>query len=671
MPPLFHAPRRWFEAVRADPIQTLVALALCVCVGLHAANALRGWDHTLLDSHRFRQCQTALSASQFLTDGFKLAYETPVFGPPWSIPMEAPVYQGIVAGLARLLHTPLEQTGRAVSLLFFYGSLWPLFSILRSLGVNRLGGWFALMFVLSSPLYVFWSRAFLVESTALCFSLLHASLACRMIDGDRRAWVAVAAVLTGTLGALTKITSFAVCVGFTILFFGWRCWSSRGRVLPRSGTAAILFLLVWLVPVGAGVGWGTYADYVKRKNPTPMAQVILSANLKVFNFGTLHQRISGAYWRALEDHGVTNVTFSYAPWIVALTALVLVSRRRVPAVLLFAAFCSGPAVFANLYAVHDYYWYANSVFLLAALAVPLGEATTIPGSSRIGATVLALLLGASQWWGYYHSPYIAFQIKNQTYLRELGVAIRERTSATDVMMAIGFDWDSSLPYYAGRRAIMPWVRGFESNPGTIRAVQALVRENRKLALLVVPGPSPGDPEFLRVVTTLYGFEPAPSFDDGHTMMFVARADQRAPELPTVLGLPCLTEQLSLPVVELEENGHKVWRLHAPSRVTLALPPQTSGFSVWYGLARLASTIEEQRNGASFKITLVGPAGRPRVLLDQTLEPKTRAADKGLRAAEFTFAPMTEAQIVLETGTNGDGAWDWTVWSAVIPRLANR
>jgi hypothetical protein len=59
------------------------------------------------------------------------------------------------------------------------------------------------------------------------------------------------------------------------------------------------------------------------------------------------------------------------------------------------------------------------------------------------------------------------------------------------------------------------------------------------------------------------------------------------------------------------------------------------------------------------------------LLDQTLEPKTRAADKGLRAAEFTFAPMTEAQIVLETGTNGDGAWDWTVWSAVIPRLANR
>ena len=49
--------------------------------------------------------------------GSFLRYETPVLGPPWSLPFEFPLYQGIVAGLAKIFSTPLDQTGRFVSIL--------------------------------------------------------------------------------------------------------------------------------------------------------------------------------------------------------------------------------------------------------------------------------------------------------------------------------------------------------------------------------------------------------------------------------------------------------------------------------------------------------------------------------------------------------------------------
>jgi hypothetical protein len=44
-----------------------------------------------------------------------LAYETPVWGYPWSIPMEFPIYQWIVA-LFGLIGIPIETAGR----LFFH-----------------------------------------------------------------------------------------------------------------------------------------------------------------------------------------------------------------------------------------------------------------------------------------------------------------------------------------------------------------------------------------------------------------------------------------------------------------------------------------------------------------------------------------------------------------------
>ena len=97
----------------------------------------------------------------------KLAYETPVLGPPWSIPFEFPLYQWLVAAVAGTHLLPLDQAGRLVSVVFFLLTLIPTHSLLAAL---RIPGPMRLVFlslVLVSPFYLFWSRTFLIESTGL------------------------------------------------------------------------------------------------------------------------------------------------------------------------------------------------------------------------------------------------------------------------------------------------------------------------------------------------------------------------------------------------------------------------------------------------------------------------------------------------------------------------
>lgn len=84
-----------------------------------------------LELYSFRQTQTALTAYWFVKNGFSLAYETPVGGPPWSIPFEFPVYQYIVALASQITNNSLDATGRAVSFLFLVLCLIPVRAITK------------------------------------------------------------------------------------------------------------------------------------------------------------------------------------------------------------------------------------------------------------------------------------------------------------------------------------------------------------------------------------------------------------------------------------------------------------------------------------------------------------------------------------------------------------
>ena len=184
-------------------------LLFVVVLALHAWCSHLGWTNLPVDGHEFRQMQTALSVRYLIKDGLRLDYPTPLLGKPWSVPLEFPLYQSAVAVIAQATRLPIEQAGRAVGLAFFYLMLPAAYLLLGRLGLAPSRRLVALCLVLASPVYLFYSRTVLIESTALCLSVWFlwgywAALAQRSRLGG------AVALICGGLAAMVKLTTFAV-----------------------------------------------------------------------------------------------------------------------------------------------------------------------------------------------------------------------------------------------------------------------------------------------------------------------------------------------------------------------------------------------------------------------------------------------------------------------------
>src|SRR5439155_26437439 len=108
----------------------------------------------------------------FLREGFSLAYQTPVLGYPWSVPIEFPFYQLLVAAVTTVTGLPLDQAGRMVSFTFFLLSLLPLYQLTKSLNLDVAVFLITGTLFLLSPVCLFWGRAFLMESCGLFLALM-------------------------------------------------------------------------------------------------------------------------------------------------------------------------------------------------------------------------------------------------------------------------------------------------------------------------------------------------------------------------------------------------------------------------------------------------------------------------------------------------------------------
>jgi len=201
---------RVFQDLTSSPLAKAVFLLTLAGFLFSIWAIFLGFRHGPYEFHTFRQTQTAITAEYLENGGPFLKYETPVLGPPWSIPFEFPLYQWIVAFVAKHFSANLDETGRAVSIFFFYASFFPLASILRRLRFRPRQIAVILVLVAASPLYIFVSRLFMIESTALFFSIAYVDQVFRLTLGDRP-WQytnMVLAAVFGTLAGLVKVTTF-------------------------------------------------------------------------------------------------------------------------------------------------------------------------------------------------------------------------------------------------------------------------------------------------------------------------------------------------------------------------------------------------------------------------------------------------------------------------------
>jgi hypothetical protein len=443
----------------------ITALVLILAQGVWLAC---WWSHPLVDHHSFRQTQTAISAD-YLQLRHSATYETPVLGPPWQVPFEFPLYQSAVACVKMLFNSPTDSTARVVGWISFTISALLIAGIARRLGGIALALPTFIVYT-CSPFALVWGRAAMIEYTAVSLALGGGYILLRPSCTLRHYGFAT---LLFMFAAVVKITTFIglgsaiglLAAGF-LLIPGPRAAPLKARIL----------CLVWIticlgIATLAGYVWTAWADHIK--SASEWSSPFTSRGLETWNFGTFAQRTNLENWKTilirLEDLHFFSVWLIF-PIVIDLAILSHLRSRTVIMTLVAAVLGVAGTIFLffNLFLVHDYYLAAvHPLLAIISGSIIWGfwRVCRRAVSDRIlalafFAVVAVASLRSSYVWTLYDSSKPQSQI-------DLASALAAVTDRDAVICVRGFEWNSTIPFYAQRRAVMD--HGFYQ-PGRLEAV---------------------------------------------------------------------------------------------------------------------------------------------------------------------------------------------------------
>jgi hypothetical protein len=493
-------------------------LTLAVALGFAACGYFMvwDWDKSLLGIHSFRQTQTAITSYWFIKEGMSFNYQTPVLGKPWVIPFEVPFYQIFATWVTELFSIDLDRAGRAVSVAFWVACLYPLIGILRWWVADAITRWAVVLMIWCSPTYIYWSDAFMMESTAMLFSLLYIYTLVESIRRNSLEWMA-AATLVGVLGGLQKATTFLIAgvpaAAFVILELYHR--REDGPLLRKLAGLA----LAGIVPLAAIELWTKHADALKLLNPLAR-DTNTSAALTKWNFGTWDQRISTEVWTriiSIETHwgmGRGSILLLFFALLVISVALWL-GRHRLEIAILALAAAIGSLVFTNLFYIHEYYNYEGSLYLNLAFGlavvdlverVPLKFAVRkkrqaeaerkaeLAKTAICSGLFFAIALSGLNTYDSQFVPFIA-RLPTSAQVRQAMAPVTNAGNPQDVILIYGWDWNPLMPYYSGRKAIMDK----ESRPldePHMRDALAELSPDQHIAGMMITGDLASDTNFI-------------------------------------------------------------------------------------------------------------------------------------------------------------------------------
>ena len=658
-----------------------------VVLGLNVWCSHLGWTNVPVDGHEFRQTQTAISIRYLAQDGLRLDYPTPLLGKPWSIPLEFPLYQNAAALLVRLTGLPVEQAARTISLAFFYLSLPALYLLAGRLSLPPHRRLLVLACVLASPVYLFYQRTVLIESTALCLGVWFLHFYWTAQGGSFAA--TIAALACGALAAMVKATTFCIFLAPALFIL-------VAEVVRRRASLGSLLLRAALLMGGgliAAAGWAAYADSVKRLNP--LSHELQSNVASHWITGDLSLRFSPSYWSAV---GVIT-SDSVLGWIgligLALFVLLVPGATRRTIGLLLLCYLAPLLVFSNVYLIHDYYFFANGVFLLTALSLAVNHMLNLHGwPSWTGWSLLVLTLGTSFFT--YSRSYYRLIPANETRVPELSRALRAVTRPDDVLVIIGQDWNPVLPYTAERRALMlPFP--LENNRDALTAALTLLRQDT-VGALVATGPQRYRADLLRPVIRQFGLSSSPVLAGDVTDVYLPSAKQGA-AVPVLAGLNLHQHHIDtrgqrIVVAEMPAGSasfftmmtpeprevaaqfgiglnplgdREVFGAHPSSELVFPTPPGARRLRAGFGLLPGAyADSAKHTDGVLFEVLLQTREGQLQLLAERLLTPATRETDRGTQKFDLELPAGTIGDLILRTGPGpaNDLAFDWAYWSFV-------
>lgn len=411
-----------------------------------------------IDEHSFRQSQTAISIYWMIKDGFSFAYETPILGKPWAIPFEFPVYQTIVSFLHFISGIDINILGRVVSSFFLIACLFPIYFTSK---LHNIQSRFILVFsvlLFTNPIYLYWGRTILIETTALFLSLC-AAYFFEAAYKRRCSFINIAFLfLFASAAFLQKITTslpvFAVLAAIASYREIKYVASHRSILVIRS---SMIFLFGFLLPAFIGYKWIIYTDDVKSKNT--IGSLLTSYNLRGWNWGTTSQKTDiSIYKLTLIDR------FTLSQWCTCLIISLVViyfsvvcrDRKKVLFYLICASLYVAPVViFTNLHFVHNYYQTANAIYFIIFLALMIEHLLSIKKFEWLGISAVIAVAGFNVnafYETYYGSMVQNHRVNSREYI--VGETVRWNTSQDDQFIGLGSDWSSTIPYIAERKAFM-------------------------------------------------------------------------------------------------------------------------------------------------------------------------------------------------------------------------
>lgn len=673
------------------------AVVLLLAVAVHGWWASRSWTMPGMLGQGFRQAQTAISIDAMKQDGFRLDYATPVLGKPWSIPLEFPLYQWMAARLSAATGMPVVVAGRWVSLMAFYLSLPALLLMLRAAGLRWNAACCALLPVLASPVYLFYSRTVLMESTAFACSAWFLACALRHHSDEGAGWQ-VGAWIAGALAVLVKVTTWAAFAVPWALVVAWTWWRTGTGRRRATGPTLRRFLLMVVPILAVAEGWIWTADRIKAHNP--LAHFLLSKNLIGFTFGPLGERMSPEFWARLFAFWTQGIMPWWGLGAVMVGWLLVAPRWRWLITAAMAGFIVVQLVFANLYFVHDHYYYACGVFLALAAGLVVCGLWEAGGARRwLSAALLpALLIGQAH---AYATHYYRIQITINLGDDGLTSAIRDLTKPNDVLVIQGDDWEPEIPFYSGRRALMIPDGQMDLAPRVVaQGIAALRGEHVPLVLFLNKARDHKDWIAQRIID--FRLHPVPLFTHEPNAVIYAGEDVYlgyqvvlmsdhyagvtvngespikaslevqplgAAHFSNVFGDMSPTPErgvLPFGLWFLHEGPRHIFMAHTPTELFFPIPAGATRVEIIY---RVYERAYEQPgyDGVQFVVEYHPPDGAARTLLDDWMGPNLPVDRRGSRTQVLPLPAGARGEVVVRTlpGPQNNGAFDW----ALIERLS--
>ena len=408
----------------------------------------------ILEAHGFRQTQTALTSYWMIRDGWKLAYETPVVGYPWTIPFEFPIYQALVALISQAGNFPLENVGRLLSSFFLLACAWPAWQICERLHLSKSAFWIFVSLLWSSPFYLFWGRTFMIETAALFFILAATPYFIDLLTDKPASKTVILFIFWTTLGVLQKtntaIPAMVIMALVVLTFF----LTKKPFKLPGWRTITIIFVS-FFVPVLIGYTWSNYTNLVREENI--VGQILTSWPLTKWMMGSFKMRFDPQVMKTIiwdriilqNAGGIIGVAILLAGFVWG------DSKLRKLILICLALFIFPMVVFTNVHYIHDYYQASSILFLLAGLAISISSLIqkSMPKHFLQFMIVVFVLLSNYFWFSAGYGKTAGRKIDVSTnYLLSVSDVIRNYTDEQSAIVIFGNDWSSELGYYSERKS---------------------------------------------------------------------------------------------------------------------------------------------------------------------------------------------------------------------------